>query len=188
MNESSPSLLHHGELFPLLGSVLQFLEECGGPYGSITQATQVNILFSLACGQYVLRKRDGAILYFGCFWRIWPEDLDTIRSLDRPDDIYTGPLVYVVEAGNQGTKRDIAEMARRLKNQNADAVYALWHRRGKLEQFKLSKGGCMDVEHASNKGHPTSSTGIGKASTITTPTKSGRKENRYEHECGEAKQ
>lgn len=124
------------EMSSLLDEVCSFLKSCGGPYEVITAEMQVNLIYSLASGQYVIKYNGQGTEYFAAYWRIHEQDLPEIEQRKRPSDIYTGPLIYVVEAASRNGSFD---MVRNMKD--TGATEALWHRRDKLKRCKLIRKG-----------------------------------------------
>ena len=121
----------------LADRICTFLVSCGGPYTEVTGWLQRRVLDGLASGQYALKESGGEIVYFASFWRIRPEDLETVKQFEQPENITAGPVLYIVEAGS---KQETAEMMRALRRMNFDATHLAGHRRGRLRKVRLQKG------------------------------------------------
>lgn len=124
------------EMSELLDEVCSFLKSCGGAYETITAEMQINLIYSITAGQYVIKRNERGIEFFAAYWKINEEDLPLIEQKERPQDIYTGPFIYVVEAASKNGSFD---MVRIMKD--TGAVEALWHRRDKLKRCKLIRKG-----------------------------------------------
>ena len=129
--------MNQSEALLLCDRICIFLVSCGGPYTEVTGDLQKSVLDGLASGQYTIREAGGGIIFFASFYRILPEDMEAIRQFQRPDNISTGPYLYIVEAGS---KDGATEMMRTIRRMNFDATHMVGHRRGRLRKVRLQKG------------------------------------------------
>lgn len=128
----------------LCDRICNFLVEMGGPYKEITGRMQDNVLVCLASRQFVIRiLGTGDIQYFACWFKIKPEDVEGMKERVKPYDVYTGTVMYVVEAGNRMGKRGMAEMVRKIRGRAEGMKGVFWHRPTKADQvfdFPSQKG------------------------------------------------
>ncbi len=93
---------------------MEFLVECGGPYRAWEAAVEENVIWCLIYGQYVLIEEEGKIKGFAGYYRIHPGDLEKVRAKQRPCDIRTGNMMYVVEFSGPGK---ILELVKGLRKE-----------------------------------------------------------------------
>lgn len=114
--------------------ICDFLLSCGGPYTELTGRLEWNVFFALGSGQYALIERHGEIVTFMAYFRIDPEEIDCAFERNWPADLKTGSVVYITEAGNRGTRRDMAEAITEVRRQNPGAQGVIWHRPAKQDK------------------------------------------------------
>lgn len=90
------------EVNALVDEAMDFLLACGGPFQSVNGGIQANIIEAAVFNQFVAGwDKQGEMEFFAFFWRVRPEDLgrtEATGELVKPDDVLSGPLVYVVDA------------------------------------------------------------------------------------------
>lgn len=127
----------------LCDRICDFLISCGGAYKRLTGEMQWNVLHALGTRQFVMKEKDGEILYFASFWKIQPGAVQSVLSRIKPADLIYGSVVYVSEAANKGRRKDLAEMITGIRKQAGNAQGVLWHRPAKADKayyFTRQKG------------------------------------------------
>lgn len=112
--------------------VCDFLVSCGGPYANgVSDEVRFNIGFAYGSELYVMKEKDGRILYFVSWWLVKPNDVESVKQHVRPIDITTGNVVYITDMGNTIGKRGMAEIIKELRRRNPHAKGVFWHRPAK---------------------------------------------------------
>jgi hemolysin-activating ACP:hemolysin acyltransferase len=128
----------------LCDKICHFLLAMGGAYHKLTGEMQENILVCLASRQFVIRiDGKGYIQYFACWFKIHPDDVEGMKERVRPYDVYTGSVMYVVEAGNKLGKRGMVEMVKKIRAKAEGMKGVFWHRptkQDKVFDFPSQKG------------------------------------------------
>lgn len=128
----------------LCNRICAFLVEMGGAYTRLTPEVQQSVLIAMYSRQFVIRiSGNGDIQYFACWWCVHPKDVDALRERVKPVDIYTGTVMYVVEAGNRMGRRGMIEMVKRIRDRAVGMRGVFWHRPTKEDRvydFPSQKG------------------------------------------------
>jgi len=105
---------------------------------------QESVLACLASRQFIIRiDGKGDIQYFACWFKIHPDDVEGMKERVRPYDVYTGSVMYVVEAGNKLGKRGMVEMVKKIRAKAEGMKGVFWHRptkQDKVFDFPSQKG------------------------------------------------
>jgi hypothetical protein len=131
------------EALNLGDKICDFLVSCGGAYNRLTQAMQWNVFFALGSGQYALKEENGEVVCFISFWRIHHADVESVAERVKPLDLVRGPVVYISEMGNKGTRKDMADIITEVRELVPKAEGVFWHRPAKgdrLYHFPLQRG------------------------------------------------
>jgi hypothetical protein len=136
--------MHTFDALALGDKICDFLISCGGPYKEINGEIQFNVMYALGSQQFIMREEDGEILYFVCWWRVQPEDVENVTERIRPIDLSHGSVLYITEAGNKLGPRGMAEIRKRIRAAaGGDAQGVFWHRpikNDKILSFPHQKG------------------------------------------------
>jgi len=135
--------MEEAEALALADRICEFLVSCGGNYGHVSNEMQWNVIHALASDQFSMKEVAGEIVYFVSFWKIQPEDVEKIQHRIKPSDIIRGSVVYVSEAGNKGTRKDLAEMITGIRLKTSNCTGVIWHRpvkQDKVYYFARQKG------------------------------------------------
>lgn len=116
-------VMSFAEASALLDEVTNFFGAQGGAYQRVTGTVQENVLFCLAARQYVYSPGR----YFACYFRVWPQDVDSLKERVRPVDVVSGPVMYVAEAAClPGAMKDMIVALR--KGAKGWGAGVFWHR------------------------------------------------------------
>ena len=131
MNIPSNTNIRFADVSQLCDNILDFMKECGGPYGGDMGGIDAEVVTALAERRFVMGVDDNGITYFASLWFVTDEDLDDILTENpdhrvKPADVVTGNRVYIAEAAaRRGHCRDMVRAATIL-SQGKTGVY--WHR------------------------------------------------------------
>jgi|LGVE01.1.fsa_nt_gb hemolysin-activating ACP:hemolysin acyltransferase len=118
----------------LAQQIIAFMRQMGGPYTDLSEEyLQWTVLGALSTGQFVLRIDGKGIRYFACWWWLDDEQLGLVKPEDpthriRPQNIRSGPNVYVAEVASRGEPGDGTQLVRRIyKKVKPHMKNAYWH-------------------------------------------------------------
>jgi hypothetical protein len=105
-------------------------------YGPLQASVVYNIYWALGTGHYVWSPGR----YFACWWRVWPEDVEDVKSRIKPLDITHGSVMYVAEAAS---KVGMGEVVKIVRQHGTGMNGIFWHRpakKDKVYSFPSQKG------------------------------------------------
>jgi hypothetical protein len=115
----------------LLDEVSAFLVERGG-YERLTAELQMLLIPCLVANQYVLKRQDGVITAFLCYWKLDREGIAKAAVCEQPQNIYTGNWIYIVEAGNSDSRKTMRALVSAVREKEPHYIAIACHRRGKF--------------------------------------------------------
>lgn len=126
----------------LCSEIIAFLLDCGGIYCSENEHIQYVVLNSIATGQYVLYRDDlGKISHWLAYWKIAPEDIETIEDGIRPLNLTDGSVLFVVEHGNKEGRSGMTKIIKELRHRAKGMQGVFWNSKGRgIKKFMHQKG------------------------------------------------